>query len=80
MSIVATQSLDFRGSGNFKPAAGGLGGLADISADQILVVDTATRDAIAAPAEVPPITPPRSSKLCSSFSMAEPRYTSMIFD
>jgi hypothetical protein len=38
----------FQGATAFAPAPGGLGGLADISGNQILVVDNATRDALAA--------------------------------
>src|SRR5262249_20254041 len=48
LSIIASATFDFRGTGDFTPAPGGLGGLADISANQILVVDTGTRDAIEA--------------------------------
>ncbi|MTD94380.1 filamentous hemagglutinin N-terminal domain-containing protein [Hyphomicrobium sp. xq] len=46
ISIAATRSLDFSGTGRFMPGAGGLGGLADISANQMLVVDAATRSAL----------------------------------
>ena len=45
--IAATGSLNFQGTGNFAHP-NGLGGLADISANQILVVDNATAEAIAA--------------------------------
>ena len=48
LTISAIASLNFLGTSNFTPAAGGLGGLADITANQILVVDTATRDNIVA--------------------------------
>ncbi len=46
LSISATGSLNFQGTGIFTPAAGGLGGLADISASQILVVDSTTAAAL----------------------------------
>jgi hypothetical protein len=39
LSITANSSLTFQGTGAFAPAAGGLGGVADISGNQILVVD-----------------------------------------
>jgi hypothetical protein len=44
LAIAATTSLTFQGTGVFNPAPGGLGGLADISGNQILVVDTSTRN------------------------------------
>jgi filamentous hemagglutinin family protein len=47
LTIAATGSLNFQGAGNFAPAAGGLGGLVDISASQILVVDAATASQLA---------------------------------
>jgi filamentous hemagglutinin len=48
LAIDAGTSLVFQGTTSFAPAAGGLGGLADISGNQILVVDNSTRDALAA--------------------------------
>jgi hypothetical protein len=45
LSIATISSLSFQGQGVFNHP-NGLGGLADISASQILVVDAATRDAI----------------------------------
>jgi filamentous hemagglutinin family protein len=47
LSLAATQTLIFQGTGIFNHP-NGLGGLADISASQILVVDDATAQAIAA--------------------------------
>jgi filamentous hemagglutinin family protein len=47
LSLAATQTLIFQGTGIFNHP-NGLGGLADISAKQILVVDDATAQAIAA--------------------------------
>ena len=47
LSIAASGSLSFHGTGDFTHP-NGLGGLADISADQILVVDDTTAAAIAA--------------------------------
>ncbi len=44
--FAATGSLNFQGSGVFTPGTGGLGGLADISASQILVVDSSTANAL----------------------------------
>ena len=45
LQITATSGLTFQGTGNFTPALNGLGGLADISANQILVVDTSQTSA-----------------------------------
>lgn len=48
LTIAASAKLILQGTGNFAAGAGGQGGLADISANQILVVDSATRNAILA--------------------------------
>ena len=48
LTIAATGSLSLQGTGNFAAGPGGQGGVADISANQYLVVDAAERDAILA--------------------------------
>jgi filamentous hemagglutinin len=53
LSITASSSLTFQGTGAFTPASGGLGGVADISGNQILVVDDEAAVAAIAAGTIP---------------------------